>query len=348
MQFDGCSVIDSDLELFWSINDTSKEIETAFRTKLNAATGYVGFAYGYKEMVPSIAVIAYKTSKGKTAAMVYDMNAKSTPGVQPRKESGLFPKVDADSDTHLTGYFVRSLEASSDLPSISKGSTDYIWAKGSPPSDSNSLVEHSVKNSGTVNLADTKEGTVTQTESSGNTVETIFIVHGVLMAVGWALLAPLGILFARFLKGRGLLWFHMHRATMLIVFAIVLAAYIMGVVKGDHSEKVHLALGTVAVGGILFQAAGGLLRPKNESSLRSIWLFLHHWSGRLLVALAFANSIIGLDIIGASKGYIIAISVVFGILVIGGILLSIVKQFRKKTPYQKVQDPEQVTDQGEI
>ena len=71
------------------------------------------------------------------------------------------------------------------------------------------LQTHPLNNaySGTVNLA---AGTVAVAVSSGAGEKPV--IHGILMIVGWGLLLPLGVVFAR-CKEWGPIWFQLHRVT---------------------------------------------------------------------------------------------------------------------------------------
>lgn len=332
-QFESCQTL-ADFNLFWTLDQEAGEIQTAFQTNLEPGVGYLAFGYGYRDMVVgdgSVSIIAYLTPNGAVAEE-YLLTSKSSSGVQPRSGESASTTVEADSDgSFLTGYFIRPLSASG-LPTITPGRTDFIWAKGTRPSANDDLDQHSNRGFGSVDLADTT-GAAAVEEESGSGFGTIFIVHGILMAVGWALVAPIAIMTARFLKCKDPLWFHLHRGFMTFVIVLVLVAYILGVVKGSHAglrTKIHLALGTIALAGALIQAAGGVFRPSKNSSLRSTWRLAHFWSGRLLVLLAFANILLGLVIFNqVSSGYYIAVSVVFGFLLLIGVTMDIASRFKR-------------------
>ena len=78
-----------------------------------------------------------------------------------------------------------------------------------PVDSSENLQVHPIANaySGTVNLA---AGTVAIAASSGPGEKPV--IHGILMIVGWGLLLPLGVVFAR-CKEWGPVWFQLHRLT---------------------------------------------------------------------------------------------------------------------------------------
>ena len=70
------------------------------------------------------------------------------------------------------------------------------------------LLQHSDRGSSSVDLASGTSGGV-QGESAH--ITHLKNAHGWLMAVGWGLLIPVGILVARHGKDWDPLWFHLHR-----------------------------------------------------------------------------------------------------------------------------------------
>ena len=80
-----------------------------------------------------------------------------------------------------------------------------------PVSGSGALQTHplSYAYSGAVNLA---SGTLSGGTSTGVSTDGKDTAHAILMIVGWGLLLPLGVLFAR-CKEWGPIWFQLHRLT---------------------------------------------------------------------------------------------------------------------------------------
>lgn len=64
------------------------------------------------------------------------------------------------------------------------------------------------------------------------------------------------------------------------------------------------------------QVSALLWHPEPHHKLRPVWAFLHHWLGRIIVALSILNIYFGLHLLKPKKAYTIAYTVI--ILAIGG------------------------------
>eukprot|EP00951_Prasinocladus_malaysianus_P023307 scaffold197607_cov39-Prasinocladus_malaysianus.AAC.1 len=59
----------------------------------------------------------------------------------------------------------------------------------------------------------------------------LWVSHGVLMALGWGVLLPVGVMSARTLKDKDLFWFNLHRGCNYAGLLAALAAWIIALVK---------------------------------------------------------------------------------------------------------------------
>jgi len=125
---------------------------------------------------------------------------------------------------------------------------------------------------------------------------TLEDVHGVLMWIAWALLAPIGIMAStfRFLfpvkpKGR---WFMVHRGVQVLVVLLTLIAFVIAIVftenKGtEHFSNNHMALGLVVTIFAVLQPVNAFFRPHPPQSnldevktvSRMVWEYLHKGAG---------------------------------------------------------------------
>ena len=121
-----------------------------------------------------------------------------------------------------------------------------------------------------------------------------------LMAIGWGLFIPIGIVGARMketLLGTNGCWFHIHRAIQTLGYSMGLAGIGCGfAVRGEWNTPftVHRDLGvTITVLGAV-QIISLVARPSPESNKRVYWGYWHRWIGRSASILAVANIYYGM------------------------------------------------------
>jgi hypothetical protein len=132
-------------------------------------------------------------------------------------------------------------------------------------------------------------------------------LHGILMGVSWAILLPLGPIFARVMqlspKNRRNFWFKLHVICQslgvllsTVGYAYALASFSGGLNSAPHG---HAKLGTVVVAMSWVQVLAALYRPAPEPTMRrSLWAGLHWLVGRSAVLLGVVNVLIGIEVLG--------------------------------------------------
>lgn len=303
--FRGCRNLTAGVEVYWTIRGEDGEIDTLFRAPTKG--GYVGFGWGYLEMTGSNVVIAFEDEGVRVEIGDYFLEARSQAGVRPANRQKLIFAEGAMDGDYVVGMFTRSL-AVSGLPTIVNGTMEAIWAVGEKPRSADSLEEHGAFGSGTIDLSVLVGGLELKRKFS-----RLYTVHGVFMAVSWFILLPTAVITMRFFKKYNPLAFQIHRAINIVAALLVIAAFIMGVSRGTHTRKAHLAIGCLVFIFTLLQVAGGILRPKEGHRARRPWFWAHLLIGYAAVGLSNANVWLGLSIMDAGNGYWIACGVVIGI-----------------------------------
>jgi len=193
-----------------------------------------------------------------------------------------------------------------DIPSIKKGDpTNVIWAKGPLPPAAPALIYHgTTRYYGQINF---QEGTITVAGTS-----KYIIAHAVLMALAWGFVLPLGVIVARFGKERWpKTWFRYHRANQLLGLCMILAAFIIAMVKLKTPTTglpgVHRALGITLFTLAWLQPVMAAKRPQNDSpnAPRFFWARAHWWIGRVAIIMAYVQIPIGMMILPAPNAYVI-------------------------------------------
>lgn len=132
--------------------------------------------------------------------------------------------------------------------------------------------------------------------------------HGVLNAVSWGILMPLGALIARYLKvfpSADPAWFYLHVTCQISAYIIGVAGWATGLQLGTQSPGIqHTAHRTIGI--LLFclatvQAFALLLRPKRDHKYRLYWNIYHHSFGYSILVLSIVNIFKGFDILNPDK-----------------------------------------------
>lgn len=337
--FAGCRTsLSAGVEVYWTVNEDDGEIETLFRAPTNG--GYVSFGWGYGNMVGSNAAVAYVDADGTAVIDDYFLASRSSAGVQPAGNQGFTSTEAAADGNFVAGLFTRKL-AVDGLPTIVVGDTPAIWAVGAMPSAATQLVQHDESDSGVIDVSETS-GDVNV--KGGLLTQAYFITHAALMLVAWLVLTPTAIVVMKHLKGFNPWAFQAHRGLNTLSVVLALSAFIMGLVRGSRSRKVHLGLGIAVVVLAVLQVAGGLLRPHKGASGRMAWYFGHAGLGHTALGLAMANALVGMIIYDAGVGWIVAWGVLVGAYVLAHVVLFLL---RGQLPQEAAPAEAAVQEEGE-
>eukprot|EP00899_Mesostigma_viride_P010025 jgi/Mesvir1/19023/Mv12790-RA.1 len=284
--------------LSWAVGDNGLAIAVDAAT-----TGWVGFGFSpLGAMVGSDAVIGWVPDDGSPVSVApYSLTAMAVPGVIRNENVKLLDTSAVQTQGRTLVRFRypfgsithRRLLQSIFPVNISK--THYIVvAMG--PDGADHLAYHGFTNRAVLRL--TFDYTFTNGSSGGGTPEVVVVVqdglrryrktHGVLMAIGWGILLPLGILVARFGKRWDPAWFHVHRVLQVLGLTFGTIGFIIALNKFPvyFTQFTHGRLGFGAMMLGWAQLLIGVLRPHKEQQGRLEWEFLHVTVGRVAVVLA--------------------------------------------------------------
>ncbi|XP_071701410.1 cytochrome b561 and DOMON domain-containing protein At3g07570-like [Rutidosis leptorrhynchoides] len=141
--------------------------------------------------------------------------------------------------------------------------------------------------------------------------------HGILNAVGWGVLLPIGAMIARYLKHLGSYWFYAHSSIQLSGFIIGLSGIISGLVLNDRIDinvAKHKAIGLIVITLGCLQIIAVLIRPNMDSKVRKYWNWYHHNVGRVLILLAAFNVFYGVHLAHAGSEWNVTYGVFLGII----------------------------------
>ena len=276
-------------------------------------------------MVGGDVLLCQPAAAAAAAAAVsqYVLTATSSRGVSLASPSPLLATAGCTSGSGSTTSFsaTRAVAAGGYAGALAlTGDLNVIWAVGPPGSGSTTLAEHRSTGVGTVNLV---------TGASSSAAMLTLQAHGALMFAAWGVLAPLGVLAARYGKrlrpGPPPLWFTAHRGIQIAALVASLVGFSVAVAAvwgGAHFASPHAALGLAVFILSMMQALNAFTRPhppkpsERKHCVRCAWEVLHKSSGVTLLVCGAVNVYLGLALYGAGAGLVAAYSVLIAALVV--------------------------------
>ncbi|KAH7070323.1 hypothetical protein BKA63DRAFT_568715 [Paraphoma chrysanthemicola] len=154
---------------------------------------------------------------------------------------------------------------------------------------------------------------------SANAKPGFAIAHGILMSLVVLIWFPLGVFLLRLLKIKHTVrW---HALWQSIGLAVLLSGTGFGALlsqKSNQSSESHVLLGAVIVVLFLLMPVIGWLHHKHFAATgkKDFKSPLHVWGGRILLLLALANGITGLQLSKEKKSVYIVYGVIAGVCVV--------------------------------
>ncbi|OIV98680.1 hypothetical protein TanjilG_23972 [Lupinus angustifolius] len=156
-------------------------------------------------------------------------------------------------------------------------------------------------------------------------------IHGILNAVSWGVLFPLGVIIARYVKtfpSADPAWFYLHVGCQLSAYAIGVAGWATGLKLGSQSagityslhRNIGIALFTLAT----IQIFALFLRPAKDHKFRFYWNIYHHSFGYAIVIMSLINIFKGFDILLPEKRWKTAYIGVIAALGVIAVLLEVI------------------------
>ncbi|XP_022632195.1 cytochrome b561 and DOMON domain-containing protein At5g47530-like [Vigna radiata var. radiata] len=135
-------------------------------------------------------------------------------------------------------------------------------------------------------------------------------VHGILNAVSWGIMMPIGVMMGRYLKvfdGLGETWFRLHKACQSLAFFIAIAGFVTGLYIGIHYGVHHAPHRCIGITLVCLASAqvfvAMFFRPKKTHKYRIFWEIFHYIVGYATIVLAIVNVLKGFDILNDHNGW---------------------------------------------
>ncbi|KAL9269932.1 Cytochrome b561 and DOMON domain-containing protein [Drosera capensis] len=286
--------------LYWTYSPATGTADIAFSATGITSSNWVAWALNPSGsgMGGSQALVAYKNSSG--AIHVYTSSVASNSASTELTQSALSFDV-----TNLAGEMTGSqmvIFGTVTLPG-NETTLNQVWQVGPLSGESpagHDLDSAHTSSSGTVNFL---TGTSTISGSGASTLRKKN-THGVLNAVSWGTMMPLGAMIARYVKVFEIgnpAWFYLHVACQASAYIVGVAGFGTGLNIGTGTYHTHRDIGIALFSLGTLQVFALLLRPKPDHKYRFHWNIYHHSIGYTVIILSIVNVFKGLDILDPAK-----------------------------------------------
>lgn len=210
------------------------------------------------------------------------------------------------------------------LPEKGKTTLNHVWQVGPSVTDGfpakHGFQPANLNSKGTFDLLSGES----KSSASGDSRVTRKNIHGILNAISWGFLFPVGIIIARYMrtfKCADPAWFYLHISCQCSAYVIGVAGWATGLKLGSESKgityDVHRNIGIALFCLATLQVFALLLRPKKDHKYRFYWNIYHHGVGFTMLILSLVNVFKGLDILDPATKWR---SAYIGILVVLGVI----------------------------
>ncbi|KAI3675157.1 hypothetical protein L1987_84742 [Smallanthus sonchifolius] len=310
--------------LHWNYHPSNGTVDVAFRHTGSDTSQWVAWALnlGSPGMLGAQALVAVPNSDGTIRAYTSSVTGYGTT-LQPSTLSFAVPNITA---VRVAGDVV--IYATLVLPT---GGTRFnqVWQVG--PTNNGAPIIHAFnsENRNSLGSVDFSTGEAGAGGSVGGSRIRRRNTHGVLNAVSWGVLMPMGAMAARYLKVFNVAnpaWFYIHVATQSSAYIVGVAGWATGLKLGSDSigitHESHRNIGIILFSFATLQVFALLLRPKPDHKFRFYWNIYHHSLGYSIIILSIINVYEGLDILDPEKKWKNAYS---GILISLGVITVIME-----------------------
>lgn len=289
--------------LHWNYHDTNGTVDVAFRHTGSTTSQWVAWALNLRGrgMVNSQALIALTSANGSVEAYTSSINGYQT-SLQRSPLSFGVPVIRAE---RVSGDVI--IYATLALPN---GSTSFtqVWQVGPVTNGVPAIHALDAANRNSIGTVDFATGQTGAGGSVGGSRQRRRNTHGVLSAVSWGVLMPMGVMVARYLKvfkGGNPAWFYLHAAIQTSAYGVGVAGWATGLKLGGDSVGIkyngHRNIGITLFVFATLQVFALLLRPKPDNKYRIYWNFYHQGIGYSVIILSIINVYKGLDILDPEK-----------------------------------------------
>ncbi|GMI69195.1 hypothetical protein like AT3G25290 [Hibiscus trionum] len=312
--------------LHFSYDSANTTLSIGFVATPSDSGGWIAWAINPKAtgMAGSQSLVAYKNSSTGTV-QVHTYDVASYASIVPKDLSFEVWDMTAESRNDGSMAIFAKIKVPADL--AASGKINQVWQVGPSVGAGGMLAKHDfvAANLQAKGSLDLKSGQSTA-GSGGNDKLKKKNIHGILNAVSWGILFPLGAIIARYMRTfecADPAWFYLHAFCQVSAYAIGVAGWGTGLKLGSESPGItysaHRNIGIALFAFATVQIFALFIRPKKDHKYRFYWNIYHHSFGYAILVLGVINVFKGLDILSPEHKWKTAYTIV--IIALGGIAL---------------------------
>ncbi|XP_038704099.1 cytochrome b561 and DOMON domain-containing protein At3g25290 [Tripterygium wilfordii] len=306
--------------LHFSYDSSNTTLSIAFIATPAKSDGWIAWAINPTGtgMAGSQTLVAYKDSNGSMVLKTYDIASYSS--IVPKKLAFDVWDTSAESSGGVIRIFAK-IKVPSDL--AASGKVNQVWQVGPGVGSGGMLQKHdfasaNLNSKATLDLLSGEGSSATDPRLKKKNI------HGILNAVSWGILFPLGAIIARYMRtfeSADPAWFYLHVFCQISAYAIGVAGWATGLKLGSESQgityTIHRNIGIALFSLATVQIFALFLRPKKDHKYRFYWNIYHHSIGYSILVLGIYNVFRGLNMLNPEDKWKTAYFLV--IVVLGGI-----------------------------
>ncbi|CAK9140879.1 unnamed protein product [Ilex paraguariensis] len=301
--------------LHWTYDSANSSVSIAFIAPPAKPDGWVAWALNPTGtgMAGAQALVAFKDAQGVMTVKTFNISSYAT--IEEGKLSFDVPEKTAEYSGGLMTIFATVV-----LPEKGKTVVNQVWQVGASVSNGfPAKHEFQPANLNSKGSLDLLRGQTTGGGSGGNGRLKKKNIHGILNAVSWGIMFPIGIIIARYVRtfeSADPAWFYLHVFCQSSAYVIGVTGWGTGLKLGSESKGIrytgHRNIGIALFSLATLQIFALFLRPKKDHKYRYYWNIYHHGLGYTVLVLGIINVFKGLNILDPAKkwksAYVIVIS----------------------------------------
>ncbi|KAL3344466.1 hypothetical protein AABB24_023756 [Solanum stoloniferum] len=299
--YDSCSHLHTlNSFIHWNYDVPSRTVDIAFRKSERQHGRWLAWAINPTStgMIGSQAFVALQRSDGTLEAYTSPIDTYGTTLVK----GDLSFTVHDVSAQNINGQVI--IFARFELPMNGSNVVNHVWQEGPLQDDdtpgSHGMSGDSLRSFGTLNFHSGKTVAISSHNVKLNSRSKIKIAHGIINAVSWGMMMPLGVVLAR-LRYLPLqeyypaLWFNLHIYCQSIAYFLGIAGGGLGFFLGRQSSSsvkqhsCHRYIGGALLVLATLQVLAHRLRPSKEHKYRVYWNIYHWCSGYGTIIMGILN-----------------------------------------------------------
>uniref|UniRef100_A0A0D9VQP1 Cytochrome b561 and DOMON domain-containing protein n=1 Tax=Leersia perrieri TaxID=77586 RepID=A0A0D9VQP1_9ORYZ len=288
--------------LHWTYHAENGTADIAFRAP-QTSSGWVAWGINTQGSgMPGSSVFIASQDGAGAVSVTQTVLESTSPSLNPSTLRFRVPV--APSAEYANGVY--TMFATIELPSNST-TQNTVWQAGSGNTASLGAHPTSGANLQSVQRLDFLSG---QSTGASNSRLRRRNLHGILNAVSWGILIPLGAMIARYLRmfeAADPAWFYLHITCQLSGYILGVAGWGLGLKLGSESKGTtyddHRNIGIAIFCLATLQVFALLLRPDKKNKYRVYWNAYHHSVGYSAIILSAVNIFKGLNILKPASGW---------------------------------------------